>query len=325
MRIFYSWQSDLPEKTNRYFIRDSLEKAIRRLNKDSLVDLFGRENSELELDHDTKGVRGTPDIAATIFEKVRTCDVFIADVSIVGRSVNRERPLPNPNVLIELGYAFSAIGSDRVVLIMDVKYGGRNDLPFDLRHKREPIQFNSEKLGQDNFDEALRYALKPFAEQPRLPKLPLSANPSLSEILAVVSASDSSEDWLYVSGPSWKEYRLFRNNVNLRFEMDFDENGQGCHKQFFKENWAMDHPDDEASSWYADLYFGPTLVKRFILVSVDGSRSLLPMPKVRKETLVFPLDYKVAKIHDANNTLDEYMFRSGLCVVGQQPPAVIRK
>ena len=32
--IFYSWQSDLPSKTNRSFIEDAIKKALKSINKD---------------------------------------------------------------------------------------------------------------------------------------------------------------------------------------------------------------------------------------------------------------------------------------------------
>jgi len=40
-------------------------------------------------------------------QKIDVADVFVADVSIVGGSI--ERPAPNPNVLIELGYALCSL------------------------------------------------------------------------------------------------------------------------------------------------------------------------------------------------------------------------
>ena len=33
--IFYSWQSDLPSKTNRNFIEDAIKKALKSINKDN--------------------------------------------------------------------------------------------------------------------------------------------------------------------------------------------------------------------------------------------------------------------------------------------------
>jgi hypothetical protein len=49
MKIFYSWQSDIEGKFNRYFIKECLEETIRRLNYDLAID------DAIRLDHDTKG------------------------------------------------------------------------------------------------------------------------------------------------------------------------------------------------------------------------------------------------------------------------------
>jgi hypothetical protein len=47
-----------------------------------------------------------------------------------------ERPSPNPNVLVELGYALRALGEERVILVMNTAFGKPEALPFDLRRKR---------------------------------------------------------------------------------------------------------------------------------------------------------------------------------------------
>lgn len=97
--IFYSWQSDLPNKTNRGFIEDALAKAITQLNKD--VAIYEAERSDdIKLDKDTKDLPGSPHIVQSIFEKTSAAKVFIPDVTFVGRTEDG-RPIPNPNVLIE--------------------------------------------------------------------------------------------------------------------------------------------------------------------------------------------------------------------------------
>ena len=58
--IFYSWQSDLPNATNRGFINECLEKAIKALNAEQQFAV------EPCLDRDTLNVPGSPDIARTI-------------------------------------------------------------------------------------------------------------------------------------------------------------------------------------------------------------------------------------------------------------------
>lgn len=50
--------------------------------------------------------------------------------SLAGRSS------PNPNVLLELGYAVSQLGWDRIVMVMNTAFGDVTQLPFDLRGRR---------------------------------------------------------------------------------------------------------------------------------------------------------------------------------------------
>jgi hypothetical protein len=80
-------------------------------------------------------VPGCPDIGATILSKIDAASAFVADVTIVGQTI-KGKPTPNPNVLVELGYALSSLGWDRIVLVMNTAFGGPDLLPFDLRQKR---------------------------------------------------------------------------------------------------------------------------------------------------------------------------------------------
>ncbi len=127
--IFYSWQSDLPNATNRGFIEDCLCRAIKDIKADEELKL------DPCLDRDTAGVPGSPDIANTIFEKINTADIFAADVSFInGESPGRRTP--NPNVLVELGYAAGRLGWDRIICVFNRATGEINDLPFDIRQRR---------------------------------------------------------------------------------------------------------------------------------------------------------------------------------------------
>jgi hypothetical protein len=128
-RIFYSWQSDLDPKFNRNLIEDALERALRAVKKDKIATI------EPVLDRDTSGTPGSPAIADTIFSKIATADVFVADVSIINSGAEGRRT-PNPNVLLELGYAISQLGWDRILLIENTAFGSPEDLPFDLRGRR---------------------------------------------------------------------------------------------------------------------------------------------------------------------------------------------
>lgn len=126
--IFYSWQSDLPNGTNRGLIQRALEAAADSLEEQSGLGVTAA------IDRDTLGLPGSPDIADAIFKKIEAASVVVCDVSIV--TDGTVRPSPNPNVLVELGYALHALGSDRVVLAMNAAFGGPELLPFDLRQRR---------------------------------------------------------------------------------------------------------------------------------------------------------------------------------------------
>lgn len=125
--IFYSWQADLPNNTNRGFIQGALEHAANAITADLDV--------QPVIERDTQGVPGSPDIAKTIFRKIGASDVFVADITLINPS-SSERRTPNPNVLLELGYAMHALGDDRIILVMNTAYGRIEELPFDLKMRR---------------------------------------------------------------------------------------------------------------------------------------------------------------------------------------------
>lgn len=134
MKIFYSWQSDLPNRTNHSLIEGSLKKAAQSLG-------IGDDGVESVVDRDTQGVPGAPHIAVTIFEKIMRSDAFVCDASIVGKIPPKipgkaPRPTPNPNVLAELGFAVAALGWERVLMVFNQASGDIRDLPFDLDRSR---------------------------------------------------------------------------------------------------------------------------------------------------------------------------------------------
>jgi hypothetical protein len=127
--VFYSWQRDLSNRTNRTFIQEALQKAIDGILETELeVDLI--------LDRDTANTPGTPDIAQTILSKIDQAIAVVADVSIIN-SGSGERPTPNPNVLFELGYDVRALSWDNILPVFNLATGRFEDLPFDLRSRRQ--------------------------------------------------------------------------------------------------------------------------------------------------------------------------------------------
>jgi hypothetical protein len=131
-KIFWSWQSDYSPKTCRHFIRDALADAVAQVAEEIGVDDADRP----EIDHDTKGERGMADIAATILNKIADAAVFVADLTPIAKSPDGKW-LPNPNVMIELGWAMHRPGWERVIGILNMASGAKvEDLPFDIRQRR---------------------------------------------------------------------------------------------------------------------------------------------------------------------------------------------
>ncbi|MBE3096927.1 MAG: hypothetical protein IMZ44_07325 [Planctomycetes bacterium] len=96
-----------------------------------------------------------PAIAETIFKKIEKAAVFIGDVTFVGSAVTIDgspgKALPNPNVLVELGYAAKAVGWERIICVFNEYYGSVDDQIFNLKHRRNPIRYH---LGPDRDDHA---------------------------------------------------------------------------------------------------------------------------------------------------------------------------
>jgi hypothetical protein len=128
-KVFYSWQADLPSRANRSFIEECLERAARAIRADDSLSV------EVRIDRDTADVGGSPAIAETILKKIAAAEIFVPDVSIVARTESG-KCCPNPNVLLELGYAVSELGWDRIIMVMNTAFGPVTDLPFDLRGRR---------------------------------------------------------------------------------------------------------------------------------------------------------------------------------------------
>jgi hypothetical protein len=149
LTVFYSWQSDTPSKINRNFIERAILEALKRLRSDATLENALRDTT-VELDKDTKGIAGSPPIAETILRKIDECAVFVADVTFVGESKEslgstgqKPRQFPNPNVMLEYGYALKRHSHTALIAVMNEAFGkaDNDSLPFDLRHLRWPITY----------------------------------------------------------------------------------------------------------------------------------------------------------------------------------------
>jgi hypothetical protein len=157
-------------------------------------------NATVELDKDTKNIAGSPPIAETILRKIQDCAVFVADLSFVGQSKSgftnasgNPREFPNPNVLIEYGYAFRCHSHARLIGVMNTAFGkpDTESLPFDLRHLRWPISYylldssaadKSDQFGKlvATLKDAIALILSNHSSATTLKK-PAPLNPAISE------------------------------------------------------------------------------------------------------------------------------------------------
>lgn len=130
LTVFFSWQSDTPASRGRSLIERALGRAVATVAGDTAIPY------RPTLDQGTEGVPGAPAMVAAILEKIDACSVFVGDVSLTFERDSSNRKSPNPNVLIELGYALRRLGAERVLLVVDTNTGRPEQLPFDLRGNR---------------------------------------------------------------------------------------------------------------------------------------------------------------------------------------------
>ena len=164
-RIFFSWQSDTPTEWGRNFVERALTKAAANLLKDLTVEESIRE-SGLAIDKDTKGVPGTPPIVETIFKKIDGAVAYVADLTFVGER-RGGRPTPNPNVLVEYGWALKSLGYPRIIVLMNTAYGVPSDdsLPFNMKHLLWPIQYHLPEGSDDKAKQEVRKGLVAVLEK----------------------------------------------------------------------------------------------------------------------------------------------------------------
>jgi hypothetical protein len=152
LKVFYSWQSDRQRRLRRDFIETALLEAVALINADAALGV------QVEIDSDTKGVPGTPPITETILRKIAECDVFVPDLTFVAETPE-DRKIPNPNVMVEYGYALRTKGYGGMMPVMNTAFGLPDSLPFDMRHLRHPIRYEAKASIKDAERRAVRQRL----------------------------------------------------------------------------------------------------------------------------------------------------------------------
>lgn len=129
--VFYVWQSDYnPSRTS---IAEKLEEVAARLNgKHKLV-------VPLRIETAARVGDGATRIDVVLLQRIREADIVVADVTPVCAYDNRL--MPNPNVLIEIGYALASRAPEHLMLIARrariaelLQQNPDARFPFDIDH-----------------------------------------------------------------------------------------------------------------------------------------------------------------------------------------------
>lgn len=127
-KVFYSWQSDKKD------VSQKIERALRnKFNEMSKKGIY------IELVKATDGISGSRILEEMILENIRRCDFFIADLTPVTKHTTADgktKLVPNPNCMLEFGYALRHFNPECVVVYMQLEDDDNHyELPFDLNHR----------------------------------------------------------------------------------------------------------------------------------------------------------------------------------------------
>ncbi|MCG8411162.1 MAG: nucleotide-binding protein, partial [Bacteroidales bacterium] len=160
-KVFFAYQSDIEEIYSKGFIKEAFYIVISE---------FKKERINIELDFGMRKSPGNTILIDEMLRKSRESDLVIVDMTFTSAkewldaeiideddkckwiSIPKgdRKPSPNPNVLLETGYAWSQKGFERTVLLMNIAFGSADELPVDLKGFRWAISYN---LNESNYSE----------------------------------------------------------------------------------------------------------------------------------------------------------------------------
>nr|WP_320015682.1 hypothetical protein [uncultured Desulfobacter sp.] len=141
-----------------------------------------------------------------------------------------------------------------------------------------------------------------------LPERKPIKNMTFQEILEFIPTTDPKKDWHGIS-KDWSSEWFLKEDPRLRFRAKYVDDG--IQNEDFKDEWANCHLHPHATGYWHELYYDGAFLDRIILVAVDGARAHIPPPEFESKKISF-YNYQVAKIHDSQDTLDEYISKSKL-------------
>jgi hypothetical protein len=165
VRIFFSWQSDLPQAATTRAIRTALRAAAGELEAEQPVDF--------SIEEATSNTPGSPYIPWALAEKIRQADIFVSDITTVAR-IDNGKSMPNANVTFELGVAAAHIGWSRIIMFFNEALAPLEHLPFDFDRHRISVYAMAEGKEKENAGALRRLARDALAsivrDDPKRPR-----------------------------------------------------------------------------------------------------------------------------------------------------------
>ena len=84
--------------------------------------------------------------------------LFVPDLTFVA-STDADKLIPNPNVMLEYGYALDARSFSVMISVMNTAYGAAKELPFDMGHLRFPVRYDLPATAKNAERRVVREAL----------------------------------------------------------------------------------------------------------------------------------------------------------------------
>lgn len=263
--IFYSWQSDLDDR----FKMDQIRFIENAINKIKTADGIGEKT--FLIDKATRDTSGAINIVESIDSKIKQCDIFIADISIINKGSKKFRKTPNPNVMYELGLAVESVGWSNIIFIMNEYFGSFDDLPFDIKTRRAitfnlPVGQKSDKAVLKTLSEQVVGAIKTCSDKDSKLRLKEITNALKDSEWEAFNFTNGNTDTSEVKG-------IVRIKQLFRHIYSFDFESYESHNRFINGDWKARFFVNETNLTTAELAFRS---------SVDFDL----------KTIIFPLDRK---------------------------------
>lgn len=121
-----------------------------------------------------------------------------------------------------------------------------------------------------------------------------------------ILATSKKDDWIINDTLGTFTYK---EDLNLRIERSSED-------REFNEEWARNFPDKNARAEDYKVFYNNSFVDEKMLVSVDGARATLPLPKSETDLTVTSANANFARIVNVGNQFDDYLKRSNFSIEG---------